>query len=277
MNLSVIISTYDNPRALQKCLWGYACQSRTDFEVLIADDGSAAETGNLIARFARQTPLPITHLWQEHRGFGKSRILNRAIRRAAGEYLVFTDGDCLPRRDFVESHAGHARPNYFLSGGSHIGIPEPMHLAFQREDIEQQRVFSHAWLRSRGLPYPAKYRYRLTTNRLLAAVLNRLTPRIGAFVGCNSSAWKRDLLAINGFDEDYTTYGTEDKDIGLRLTYQGVRSRRLKYSLVCVHLDHPKPYTQAEISDSFRRLRQTRQQRAIVAAHGIRTPAAATA
>jgi glycosyltransferase involved in cell wall biosynthesis len=277
MNLSVIISTYNNPRALQKCLWGYACQSRTDFEVLIADDGSTAETGEMISRFARQMPVPIAHLWQEHRGFGKSRILNRAIQRAQGEYLIFTDGDCIPRRDFVEAHAAHARPNYFLAGGSHIRIPEPLHLAFQRADIEHQCVFSPRWLRARGLPFRAKRLFRLTQNRTLAAILNLLTPRSGSFIGCNASAWKRDVEAINGFDEDYTTYGTEDKDFGLRLTYQGVRSRRLKYSLICLHLDHPRPYTEAEICDSFRRLRQTKRQRAVVAAHGLRPPLTAPA
>ena len=45
---SLIISTYNNPAWLQRCLWGYACQDRHDFEVIIADDGSGDETRALI-------------------------------------------------------------------------------------------------------------------------------------------------------------------------------------------------------------------------------------
>jgi glycosyltransferase involved in cell wall biosynthesis len=271
MQVSVLISTYNNPRALQKCLWGYACQTWPEFEVLIADDGSTEETRWTIAQFEPHFPQPLTHLWQEHHGFGKPRILNEAIRRARGEYLIFTDGDCIPRADFVEAHVREARPNYFLAGGSHLGIPEPVHLAFGREDIQQQHVFRQPWLQARGMAQAGRYRWRLTSQAGLAAVLNRLTPRRGAFVGCNASAWKRDLLAVNGFDEEYTTYGTEDKDLGLRLTYQGVRSRRLKYSLVCIHLDHPRPYSREEITVSFRRLRQTKARRAVLAACGLQS------
>jgi glycosyltransferase involved in cell wall biosynthesis len=269
MKISVILSTYNNPRSLQKCLVGYGCQTWPDFELLIADDGSGDETRAVIADFARQSPLRIDHIWQEHRNFGKPRVVNEALRRAAGEYLLFSDGDCIPRRDFVAAHARHAQPNYFLTGGSHLRIPEPVHVEFRRDDVEQQRVFSPQWLKSRGMANAAKYKYRLTANPRWAKILNLLTPRAGSFIGCNASAWKSDILAVNGFDEDYATYGTEDKDIGLRLTYHGVQSRRLKYSLVCIHLDHPRPYSQEEIAESFRRLRQTKTQRATRAAHGL--------
>lgn len=270
MKISVILSTYNNPLSLQQCLWGYGCQTWQDFELLIADDGSTSDTRDVLTAVAAQMPFRIEHIWQEHRDFGKPRLVNEAIRRATGEYLLFSDGDCIPRRDFVAAHARFARPNYFLTGGSHIRIPEAVHATFQRADIEQQRVFEPAWLKSRGLAQAAKYKYRLTSSPQWAGFLNLLTPRAGIFVGCNASAWKADILAVNGFDEDYATYGTEDKDLGLRLTYHGVKSRRLKYSLVCIHLDHPRPYTPAEIAESFRRLRQTRRQRRVQALHGVR-------
>lgn len=269
MKISILLSTYNNPLALQKSLWGYGCQTRSDFELLIADDGSTDETREVIAAFARQAPFRVHHVWQEHRSYRKARVVNQAIRQAAGEYLLFSDGDCIPRRDFVEAHLRYARPNYFLAGGSHLHIPEPVHADFQREDIEQQRVFGPQWLQSRGVAYAAGYKHRLTVNPRWAKLLNLLTPRVGSFTGCNASAWKTDILAVNGFNEDYTTYGMEDKDLGLRLTHQGVKSRRLKYSLVCIHLDHPRPYSPEDIAESYRRLRQTRAQRATRVTHGL--------
>ena len=86
-----------------------------------------------------------------------------------------------------------------------------------------------------------KFRYRLSRNRFLARLLDAITPRPGVLVGANASAWKKDVLAVNGFDETYT-YGSDDKDLGVRMTNNGVKSRRLKYSLVCVHLSHPRAY-----------------------------------
>lgn len=267
MKISVIISTYNNPKSLQKCLWGYCCQTLRDFDVVIADDGSTAETGELVAQLARQAPFGITHAWQEHQGFRKCRILNQAIRRSSGDYLVFTDGDCIPRCDFVLAHKNNARPNYFIAGGSHVNIPASVHASFRREEIEGQLVFQWQWLQAQGMD-AAKYRYRLTSRSWLAQVLDFLTPRPGVFVGCNSSAWKADLLAVNGFDETYT-YGSEDKDLGVRLTHYGVKSRRLKYSLVCIHLDHVKSYSREEIAENCGRLRQAKTQRRVRAPQGI--------
>jgi glycosyltransferase involved in cell wall biosynthesis len=253
---------------LQKCLWAFCCQSFREFEVVIADDGSTGETRQLVADCARQAPFPLRHAWQENQGFRKAKILNQAIRMCGGDYLIFTDGDCLPRRDFVLAHRTHARQNYFITGGSHINIPESIHVAFSREDIEQQRVFRRDWLQSRGMD-ARKYRYRLTSHRWLAPVLDLLTPRPGVLVGCNSSAWKDAVLSVNGFDERYLGYGSEDKDLGVRLTHRGFRSRRLKYSLVCIHLDHPKTYTSEEVAENSRRLRQAKAEKLVRAARGI--------
>src|SRR6056297_2680694 len=119
MKLSVIISTYNSPEWLEKVLWGYSVQSHNDFEIIIADDGSGAETRQLIDRMRQQTGLTIRHIWQEDKGFRKCRILNLAVLESATDYLVFTDGDCIPRRDFLEVHATEAEPGRFLSGGYH--------------------------------------------------------------------------------------------------------------------------------------------------------------
>ena len=268
MEISVIVSTYNNPWALEKTLYGLCCQTRRDFEVLIADDGSTAETRELIARFQTESPLTIQHLWHEDLGFRKGRILNQAIACAAGDYLILTDGDCIPRDDFVAAHCRLARPNYYIAGGSHIDIPARMHPAIGRDDIEAQRVFQVGWLVSQGMA-AKKFRYRLSRNRFLARWLDTITLRPGVLVGANASAWKNDVLAVNGFDETYT-YGSDDKDLGVRMTNNGVKSRRLKYSLVCVHLSHPRAYAAPErILTNKRKLRQVRAERITWTPHGI--------
>ena len=118
MRLSVIISTYNQPQWLEKVVWGYTARTHRDFEIVIADDGSAEETGSTIDRLRRETGLTIRHLWHEDQGFRKCSIMNRAIVEAAAEYLVFTDGDCIPRGDFLAHHARLARPGWMLSGGA---------------------------------------------------------------------------------------------------------------------------------------------------------------
>jgi glycosyltransferase involved in cell wall biosynthesis len=268
VNLSVIVSTYNNPLSLEKTLWGLCCQTESDFEVLVADDGSAQETGDFVQAFARQSGLRMQHVWHEDRGFRKGWILNRAIVAAAGDYLIFLDGDCIPRDDFVASHQRLARPGYFIAGGSHVEIPGEVHLRFGRQDIEAQHVFDVRWLASRGMA-AAKYRYRLTRKPLLARSLDLLTPRPGVFVGCNSSAWKEDILAVNGFDQTYT-HSSDDKELGVRMTHNGVKSRRLKYSLVTVHLNHPRPYFSPEQKRANKlRLREMRARRVTWTPNGI--------
>jgi hypothetical protein len=109
----------------------------------------------------------------------------------------------------------------------------------------------------------------LSRNRFLARCLDTITVRPGVLVGANASAWKKDVLAVNGFDETHT-YGSDDKDLGVRMTNNGVKSRRLKYSLVCVHLAHPRAYASPEqIRENKRKLRQVRAERITWTRHGI--------
>ncbi|HJS07406.1 MAG TPA: glycosyltransferase, partial [Pirellulales bacterium] len=117
MRLSVILSTFNSPAWLEKALWGYAAQSHRNFEVLVADDGSSDETRQRIDVMRVRTGMTIRHIWHEDRGFRKCTILNRAIEAAAADYLVFSDGDCIPRHDFLGVHARLARLGRFLSGG----------------------------------------------------------------------------------------------------------------------------------------------------------------
>ncbi|NND80648.1 MAG: glycosyltransferase, partial [Maribacter sp.] len=100
--VSVIISTYNKPKWLEKVLWGFNCQTYKDFEVIIADDGSGPETKELIDMMRGKVGYRIDHVWQEDEGFQKCRILNLAILACTTDYIIMTDGDCIPREDFVQ-------------------------------------------------------------------------------------------------------------------------------------------------------------------------------
>lgn len=114
MKLSVIITTYNSEEWLRKVLLGYMVQTVTDFEIVIADDGSTSKTKDVVNQFSDKFKFPIIHVWQEDNGFQKSRILNKAILKSNSDYLLFTDGDCIPRKDFVEKHLKYKQKDIFI-------------------------------------------------------------------------------------------------------------------------------------------------------------------
>ena len=146
--IGVIISTYNNPRWLEKTLWSYEAQTVIPDEIIIADDGSGEDTRILIESFANS--LPIKHVWHEDNGFRKTKILNEALRKATADYLIFTDQDCVARPDFVETHRRFARPGYILSGG-YFKLPMDISESLAKEDIKSARAFSLDWLFGKGM------------------------------------------------------------------------------------------------------------------------------
>ena len=138
--VSVIFSTYRQPEWLRKTLCGFARQNYTNFEVVIADDGSGEKTAEVIRSARRSTELRIGHVWQPDRGFRKCRILNKAVRKARGGYLIFTDGDCIPHPEFIARHLELAEPNRFLSGGL-LRLPMGLSRDILPDDIASGRCF----------------------------------------------------------------------------------------------------------------------------------------
>lgn len=243
-NIGVVITTYNSPEWLHKVLVGYECQTDKDFKVLIADDGSDRETASVIDRFSKFGKLNIEHYWHEDQGFRKTIILNKVIAKTDCDYLIFTDGDCIPREDFIAVHRAEASRGEFLSGG-YIKLTMPVSEKITDEDIQTQSVFSKEWLLQNGQPNSFKLK-KLIRKRLWVRLLNYLTPTKATWNGMNSSGWRQDLLSINGFDERMQ-YGGLDREMGERLWNKGVKSRQIRYSAVCLHLDHPRGYSKPEV------------------------------
>ncbi len=243
MRVSVVVSTYNEPDWLEKALWGWEAQTERGFELLVADDGSGPETAERIERLRAETGLTIRHVWQEDEGFRKSAILNRAIEAAEGDYLVFSDGDSIPRADFLATHMCLARTGRYLSGG-YFKLPRALSEAITRDDVQAGRPFDVAWLDARGVER-TKAHLLLTASPLWAAVLNRVSTTKPTWNGHNSSGWKADLVGVNGFNEAMG-YGGQDRELGYRLINSGVRPLQIRFSTVCVHLEHPQSWRTEE-------------------------------
>lgn len=263
---SVILSTYNHPEWLEKSLLGFAAQDRADFEVVIADDGSGPETKARIDALAPQLPFRLVHVWQEDAGFRKCRALNLAIRAAASDYLVFTDGDCIPRADFVSAHLREREPGRFLSGG-YCKLPLELSRRIDRDDIASGRATDPQWLRANGM---VRRTLKIARHpRWRQRLLNALTPTRPRWHGHNASAWTADVLRVNGFDERMS-YGAEDLEFGDRLEHAGVRGKQIRFSAACVHLDHGRGYVQPGMREANERLRAvTRAQRLTRTGFGI--------
>lgn len=243
MDVSVIITTYNHPKWLEKVIWGFQAQTHSGFELLIADDGSGDETRGVVERLARETGLAIDHVWHEDRGFRKCEILNKAIAASSHNYLVFIDGDCVPRCDFLETHVCLASEGRFLSGGI-VRLPMNISRDLTRQDIVKGRAMDPNWLRRRGMKGGANLRL-LTQNSSIGAILDAVTTTRPTFNGHNASAWKGDLLRVNGFDQRMK-YGGLDRELGERLVNAGVRGKQIRHRAACIHLDHSRSYENSQ-------------------------------
>jgi glycosyltransferase involved in cell wall biosynthesis len=273
--VSVVLSTYNQPRWLEKALWGYAAQRFTDFELLVADDGSGAETADVVARLRAGTALRLVHVWHEDRGFRKTEILNRAVLAATGDYLIFSDGDCIPHPDFVAAHVRLARERTLLSGG-YLKLPMDLSEGLTRDDVTSGRAFDPTWLAGRGWR-AGRRTIRLPGSRTFASLLDALTPTRATWNGHNASTWREAIVAVNGFDLDMG-YGGEDRALGERLVNLGYRGRRVRFRAPVLHLDHPRPYADPEVILANRRIREEiRRSRDVRTRRGLAEVAAASA
>ncbi len=238
MSIGVIVSAYDNWRALDITLHAYRRQSLLPQELIVAEDSEFDAVADVVRRHAAEARFPIHHVRHADQGFRKCLILNRAIARASSDFLVITDADCVPRADVIATYRRLAAPGRFVSAGSHVNLPGAFHATQLTPDmIDDQRLFDARFLHRQGIETPP---LRLLPPGWRPRLLDRLSPR-NAFVGNHSGAWRADLLRVGGFDEAMG-YGAEDTNLGIRLNHAGVRGRRARHSLVCLHLDHPRSY-----------------------------------
>jgi len=253
MKVAVIISTHGTPAWLQKTLWGYECQTYNNFEVIIAEGGTCEETRALINGFGQKSGMNIRHISEGGNEDQEAHILNRAIASTNSDYLIFSNDHCIPRNDFVEVHMKRSRKHHFLAGG-YFSVPMKVSKAITREDIGTLFAFDWRWLFDHGLQ-PAKW-IGMTNQRLLDKLFERFSSAPPPWCGFNSSAWREDILSVNGFNEDLTR-GDYDWDFGERLVRRGVAGIHVRNDAICLCLERVRELTR-DPDESARRADRNR-------------------
>ena len=140
--------------------------------------------------------------------------------------------------------------------------------AIGTQDVLGGRVFDSRWLVEHG-----ESKFNLRKLRLSAPpwhnVMNSITTTRPTWNGHNSSTWRDEVLAVNGFDERLG-YGGLDREFGERLERCGMRGIQARYSLICLHLEHPRPYRADAIMMANRQIRrENARQNVRRTAHGL--------
>jgi glycosyltransferase involved in cell wall biosynthesis len=235
--ISVIVITYNREDALDAVLRSLARQSDRDFEVVVADDGSKPTTAERVAAWKDRVGQRLEHVWHEDRGFRAAEIRNRAILASRGAYVIFLDGDCIARPDFVATHRRLAEPGWFVTGNRILFSPG---LTAQ---VLREKLVPERW----SLAGFVAQRLRGGINRISALLQLPLGPlrrlRQKAWRGARSAnlaVWRSDLTKVDGFDADYSGWGREDSDIIVRLLRAGVRRKDGVFATGVLHLWHPE-------------------------------------
>ncbi len=239
MRLSVIVPTYNRPRALKLSLLSLAEQSVLPHEVLIADDGSTSDTRTLIEEMQQNLKnlFRIRHVWHEDIGFRKPKILNETVRQSTGDYLIFLDGDCMAHRHFVRAHIEYGGPDSIVSGKRVEIGKELTERLLDREQLVNRLTLRLLWDALKGGSRKVEEAVVLR-NSVLRRLAHRDRITDDGVWGCNFSIPKELFLAINGCDEDFLDGSIEDNDLGIRVLNQGKQVRSVRSLAIIFHLWH---------------------------------------
>jgi glycosyltransferase involved in cell wall biosynthesis len=250
MHIAVLLTTYNRPDALAAVLEGYLAQSDRNFELIVADDGSTDDTRRVVDAFKSRAPFPVTHVWHEDRGFRAAAIRNRALAATSADYIVFSDGDCVPAPRFVAQHRRLAERGWFVAG-NRILLSENFTRRALRDELPIHEWALSAWLGAW---------LRRDINRWLPLVAlgerafrKRAPQRWEGVKTCNLAAWRDDLLRVNGLDESYSGWGLEDSDLVIRLLHAGVKHKSARFAAPVFHLWHAEN-DRSRLAENRRRL-----------------------
>jgi glycosyltransferase involved in cell wall biosynthesis len=245
-SLSVVVTTYEWPAALELVLQSLDDQEDRDFEIVVADDGSGPETREVVARWQKRLGERLVHAWQTDEGYRRARLLDLAALTASGEYLVYLDGDCLARCGFVEAIRRAALRGWFLASKRLNLSPElsrrvldgelgVWHWSALRWFVRAPRELARAPRPSArpGLLLPVRDR-----RRPWRAGQPEFAPPYDAY-GFFFGVFRDDLERVNGFDTRFVGWGGEDVDVAVRLRRVGLRCGWPGPRATVLHLWHP--------------------------------------
>lgn len=231
MNVSVVITTYNNPSALRRVLESLSGQKTFPQEVIVADDGSGPDTAELAERFARSAPFPLHHVWQEDQGFRAARIRNEGVKKSSGDYIVFLDGDCIPTKYFINDHLALAEKGFYVQG-KRVEVEKEVSPYFDDSHANSPRT-----LILMALSRQIRNSHHALRVPFFPTLKNRGYKGVKSF---SMGLFKNDILAVNGFNEDFVGWGKEDSEFAARLYNYGLKRKIHPFIAVCFHLWHPK-------------------------------------
>ena len=236
MKISVIVPIYnrlEHFRALFICLLR---QNRQIDELIITDDGSSQQILDYIADLIPKASFKIKHIYQEDKGFRKTRALNNGVINSEGELLVFCDQDLIFGEEYIEYMEKNIKKGCFL-------LCRPISVNEEEKDIILKKIELSNKYEELLKPLPKDYlesvNKTLKTDRK-RRILNilKLSKRGIKLVGMSYAVMKSDYLKVNGYDENYNGWGEEDDDFGNRLYVAGVKGKELKTPNMQIHLWH---------------------------------------
>lgn len=244
MKVSVIIAVYKDVEALELIIESLKNQTYKNFEVVIAEDGQDEKMQAFIESIK---DLDIKHTTQEDIGIRKTRSLNNGIIASEGEFLIFIDGDCIPYSTFIESYVKISQDGFIISGRRvNLGpiysqklrnkIISPLELEktfllryiFISQDCKEGHSEDGFYFSPDGWIYNKFIKNRKASTSIL---------------GCNYACFKKDIIAINGYDEGYgeTAIG-DDTDLEWRFKALGCKIKSAKNVANVFHLYHSRSF-----------------------------------
>ena len=228
MLASLIIPYYKDLVALELVLTALNKQSaKNRFEVVIAEDDNDPETKKFLDKHKASFQFEIQHVTQEDKGYRRSKALNNGIKVAKNELIIFIDGDCIPHRHFIKNYLAEAKENLLLYG-RRVNLGEKI----SNQLRQSKKLFSLSFF-----SLLLSDSNRVTEGVYLPFYPNCLKSKRQPW-GCNMGALKKNIIAINGFDEDYLEWGPEDLDFCHRLIQSGADTRSVKFQSIIYHLHH---------------------------------------
>ena len=233
VNPSLVITTYNWRQALRLCVESVFNQTVLPKEIIIADDGSKEDTRETVDQLRQKSPVPIVHVWQPDEGFQAAKIRNRGIAVASSEYIVIIDGDNILDKRFIEDHIYYAQTGRCVCGKRVKLVPSVTKKILETGNFNAPFFFSPK--------IKFGYNFYAIRNRWLSNITIRGIKifRHGVRArSCNMAFWKADAIRINGFDENYTTWGLEDYDFAVRMCHADIALKIIKFAALQYHLYH---------------------------------------
>jgi glycosyltransferase involved in cell wall biosynthesis len=258
VNISLIITTYNWKEALGLALRSALQQTRLPLEIIIADDGSRPDTGELIRRIAAAAPVPVIHSWQEDKGFRLAASRNKALAKTHGDYIILIDGDIILERHFIFDHARFAKRGSFVQG-TRVLLGEQL----SREVLAGRKNLREPICR-RGV----ENRKNCLRSDILCRLFSYRDWGMSGVRTCNFAFWRSDALAVNGFNEDFVGWGREDSEFTARLLNCGLVRRNIKFNALAYHLYHPRN-DRSHLEDNNQLLKRTVDNKLIWCGKGV--------